>query len=144
MPLVDEATAANRSLTGRDAAGNPLSGAKDEAILESTEAALNAVFADDSEVPDAEDEQAEDQTDDSSVEDDDEDDAGDVAEEEATAPCTYPGGPYAFRAIGDNVGPMAWPSAVPGSEETSTAADLEEFFCDPDVHSVFVLVTNTT
>ena len=68
----------------------------------------------------------------------------DVPEEEVPAPCTYPAGPYAFRSIGDTVGPMAWPSAVPGPDETSTAADLEEFFCDPEVNSVFVLVTNTT
>jgi len=68
----------------------------------------------------------------------------DVPAEESPAPCTYPVGPYAFRSVGDTVGPMAWPSAVPGPDETSTAADLEEFFCDPDVHSVFVLVTNTT
>jgi len=68
----------------------------------------------------------------------------DMAEEEAVAPCTYPSGPYAFRNVGDTVGPMAWPSAVPGPSETSTAADLEEFFCDPDLNSVFVLVTNTT
>jgi hypothetical protein len=68
----------------------------------------------------------------------------DVPEEEAPAPCTYPTGPYAFRNVGDTVAPMAWPSAVPGSSETSTAADLEDYFCDPDVNSVFVLVTNTT
>jgi hypothetical protein len=34
--------------------------------------------------------------------------------------------------------------AIPGPEETSAAADLEDWFCDPDVNSVFILVTNTT
>jgi hypothetical protein len=70
--------------------------------------------------------------------------SADTAVEEAEAPCTYPSGPYAFRRVGDTVAPMAWPAAVPGDDETSPAADLEQFFCDPEVKSVFVLVTNTT
>jgi hypothetical protein len=65
-------------------------------------------------------------------------------EEEAEAPCTFPAGPYAFNAVGDIVGPMTWPSAIAGTEETSDAADLEAFYCDPSVNSIFVQIVTTT
>lgn len=68
----------------------------------------------------------------------------DPVEEEGGGPCIYPEGPHMFRRIGDIVPPMAWPAAVPGSTETSPAADLEEYFCDPEVNSVFIMVTHTS
>jgi len=69
------------------------------------------------------------------------DPAEDTQEEELPPPCDYPSGPYAFNAVGDTVARMVWPDAERGLDET-TGADLEAFYCDPDVHSVFIqLVT---
>jgi hypothetical protein len=68
----------------------------------------------------------------------------DPVEEGGEGPCIYPEGPHMFRSIGNIVPPMAWPSAIPGSTETSIAADLEDYFCDPEVNSVFIMVTHTS
>lgn len=59
-----------------------------------------------------------------------------------TAGCEYPAGPYGFRAEGDTVPAMAWPSAVLGGDET-LPADFEALFCDPAVKSIFIQVTTT-
>lgn len=56
--------------------------------------------------------------------------------------CTYPAGPYAFERFA-TVGPMSWPTAVPGEDEPEGSPDLAEIFCDPEVHSVFIQVTTT-
>jgi hypothetical protein len=56
--------------------------------------------------------------------------------------CNYPAGPYAFERFGV-VGPMNWPSAVPGADEPEGSPNLAEVFCDPEVHSVFIQVTTT-
>jgi len=69
--------------------------------------------------------------------------ADDPVVEDPGSTCTYPSGPYAFSAVGDTVGPMSWPSAVVGADET-LAADLEALHCDPGVHSVFVQIVTTT
>ena len=63
---------------------------------------------------------------------------GDTADESEPA-CTYPEGPYAFSAVGDTVGPMRWPSAFAGVDET-LEADLAVIRCDPAVNSIFVMV----
>jgi hypothetical protein len=59
------------------------------------------------------------------------------AADDAGTPCTYPEGPYAFSTVGDTVGPMRWPSAFAGLDET-LEADLEAIRCDPSVNSIFV------
>lgn len=56
--------------------------------------------------------------------------------------CSYPEGPYEFRRVGDIVGPMSWPSAIAGADET-LEADLEVIRCDPNVHSVFIQIATT-
>lgn len=61
-----------------------------------------------------------------------------------TGSCTYPTGPYAFLAPGNIVGPMAWPSAVKGAEETSTAADFASLRCEPGVKTIMVMIASTT
>ncbi len=68
----------------------------------------------------------------------------DVAEEEAAPPCEYPSGPYAFTAVGDVVGPMSWDSAVARPDDYGRPADLEDLFCDPDVHSIFIQIVTIT
>jgi hypothetical protein len=58
-------------------------------------------------------------------------------------PCTdYPPGPYAFSRLGDTVGPATWPAMIKAPTETSSlaVADLQEFYCDPDVESVIVFI----
>ncbi len=69
--------------------------------------------------------------------------ADDPVEEDPGSGCTYPAGPYAFSAVGNTVGPMRWPSAVVGADETHPA-DLEALHCDPGVNSVFVQIVTTT
>jgi hypothetical protein len=69
--------------------------------------------------------------------------ADDPVVEDPGSTCTYPSGPYAFSTVGDTVGPMRWPSAVIGTDET-LAADLEALHCDPGVHSVFVQIVTTS
>jgi len=71
------------------------------------------------------------------------DPAVDPATEDTGSGCTYPEGPYAFSMVGDTVGPMRWPSAVIGTDE-SLAADLEALHCDPGVNSVFVQIVTTS
>jgi hypothetical protein len=61
----------------------------------------------------------------------------DTVEEDSPPPCTYPDPPYSFTSVGDTVAPMSWPLAVARPDET-TRADLEDFHCDPDVHSIFI------
>jgi len=63
---------------------------------------------------------------------------GDTADD-ASPPCTFPEGPYGFAAVGDTVGPMSWPSAYAGLDET-LEADLSAIHCDPSVNSIFVMV----
>jgi hypothetical protein len=63
--------------------------------------------------------------------------AEDVPEEEPE-PCEYPSGPYAFTAVGDTVAPMSWPSAVARPDDDGHPADLENLYCDADVHSIFI------
>ena len=58
---------------------------------------------------------------------------------EETAPCTYPPGPYGFNTLGNIVGPMNWPSAISGSEET-LPADFAVLQCDESVQSIIVLI----
>jgi hypothetical protein len=53
--------------------------------------------------------------------------------------CEYPPGPYGFRAVGNTVADMSWPSALAGADET-LAADLEAIRCDPSVRSIFIQV----
>jgi hypothetical protein len=69
--------------------------------------------------------------------------ADDPIVEDPGGDCTYPAGPYAFSAVGNTVGPMRWPSAVAGPDET-LAADLEALFCDPSVNSIFVQIVTTS
>lgn len=56
-----------------------------------------------------------------------------------TGDCIYPTGPYAFSAVGNTVGPMTWPTAVAGTDET-LAADLRALHCDPSVKSIFIQI----
>lgn len=63
---------------------------------------------------------------------------GDAADD-ANPSCTFPEGPYAFNAAGDTVGPMSWPSAYAGLDETLDA-DLAAIRCDPSVNSIFVFI----
>ena len=58
---------------------------------------------------------------------------------ETTPSCPYPDGPYDFSGEGDIVGPMNWPNALSGADET-LAADLAAIRCDPNVHSIFVQI----
>ncbi|MBW2261715.1 MAG: hypothetical protein JRG91_07045 [Deltaproteobacteria bacterium] len=58
---------------------------------------------------------------------------------EETAPCTYPSGPYSFSMVGSIAGPMSWPSAISGSEET-LPADFAVLQCDESVQSIIVLI----
>jgi hypothetical protein len=44
--------------------------------------------------------------------------------------------------MNQTVGPMSWPMAAAG-DDAEGIADLPTFFCDPDVHSVFIQVTTT-
>lgn len=74
---------------------------------------------------------------------DEDTDAEDLIEEEPEPPCVYPEGPYLFTAVGDTVAPMRWPDAVARPDETGPA-DLEELYCDPDVHSIFIMTALTT
>jgi hypothetical protein len=67
--------------------------------------------------------------------------AADAAPDE---PCTYPAGPYALHAVGDTVGPMVWPTAIRGEDETTAAADLRVLHCDPDIESIFIHVAADT
>jgi hypothetical protein len=67
----------------------------------------------------------------------------DPVEEEAEPPCDYPSGPYAFTAVGDVVGPMRWPTSIARPDDTGPA-DLEDLFCDPDVHSIFIQLVTIT
>lgn len=53
--------------------------------------------------------------------------------------CPYPEGPYDFSGEGDVVGPMNWPNAFAGADET-LAADLAALRCDPNIHSIFVQI----
>jgi len=69
---------------------------------------------------------------------------GEVPEEELPPPCVYPSGPYAFTAVGDTVAPMSWLSAVARPDESGRPADLEDLYCDPDVHSIFIQIVTTT
>ena len=69
--------------------------------------------------------------------------ADDPVAEDTGGECTYPAGPYAFNAVGNTVGPMRWPSAVAGPDET-LAADLEALFCDPGVNSIFIQIVTTS
>ena len=62
---------------------------------------------------------------------------------EETPACEYPTGSYSFSRVGDLVGPMSWPSAVSGSDETSPA-DFEALYCDESVQSIFVLISTPT
>jgi hypothetical protein len=59
--------------------------------------------------------------------------------------CVYPEGPYGFSAVGQTAGPMAWPSSIKGAEELMDLdhADLEVFFCDPEVQSIIVVIATT-
>ena len=59
-----------------------------------------------------------------------------------TTECPFPDGPYAFSQNG-TVGPMSWPSAVAGADETM-AADLAVIRCDTNVHSIFVQISATS
>jgi hypothetical protein len=68
----------------------------------------------------------------------------DLLEEEPEPPCIYPEGPYLFTAVGDTVAPMSWPDAVARPDEGTAPADLEEFYCDEDVHSIFIMTALTT
>jgi len=63
----------------------------------------------------------------------------DTFEEEPVEECMYPEGPYAFDAVGNVVGPMAWPTAVAGIDET-LAADLAALHCDPSIKSIFIQI----
>ncbi|MBW2261709.1 MAG: hypothetical protein JRG91_07015 [Deltaproteobacteria bacterium] len=63
---------------------------------------------------------------------------GDAADD-SSPPCSFPEGPYAFNMEGDTVGPMSWPSALAGLDET-LAADLAVMHCDPSVNSIFVML----
>ena len=69
-------------------------------------------------------------------------DEGNPQPDTGTTECPFPEGPYAFSQ-NSTVGPMSWPSAVAGSEET-LAANLAAIRCDPDVHSIFVQISATT
>jgi hypothetical protein len=64
--------------------------------------------------------------------------------EEDTGPveCTYPTGPYDFD-VNQIVEPMSWSGAA-SVDGDGTGADLETFFCDPEVSSIFIYVGNTT
>jgi hypothetical protein len=67
----------------------------------------------------------------------------DVPEEEPE-PCEYPSGPYAFTEVGDTVADMRWPSAVARPDDYGRPADLENLYCDADVHSVFIQFVTIT
>ena len=68
-------------------------------------------------------------------------DEGGTGVDTAPSECPYPDGPYAFSQ-NSVVGPMSWPSAVAGADETLSAA-LAEIRCDPTVNSVFVQISAT-
>ncbi len=63
----------------------------------------------------------------------------DTVADDGSSTCTYPTGPYAFSAVGNTVGPMTWPSALAGIDE-SLPASLEALHCDPGVKSIFVQI----
>jgi hypothetical protein len=60
-----------------------------------------------------------------------------------TPACEYPTGPYGFNRVGDIVGPMTWPSAISGSEET-LPADFEVLQCDESVQSIIVFLATSS
>jgi hypothetical protein len=71
------------------------------------------------------------------------DTAPDPVEEDPGEPCTgYPPEPWGFEAVGQTPGPAAWPSSLKGSTEISALAhaDLQQFYCDPEVESVLVFL----
>jgi hypothetical protein len=72
-----------------------------------------------------------------------EDPTVDTVEDDGSTSCTFPTGPYGFSAVGNTVGPMAWPSAVAGMDEL-LAADLNALHCDPSVNSIFVQIVATS
>ena len=62
---------------------------------------------------------------------------------EETPACEYPAGPYGFSMVGQVVGPMTWPSAISGSEET-LPADFAVLQCDESVQSIIVIISTTS
>ncbi len=67
---------------------------------------------------------------------------GDTDVDEADADpdgCGYPAAPYAFER-GGTLAPMSWPEAVAGVD-TVGEADLAAMHCDPEVNSIFLLVS---
>lgn len=70
-------------------------------------------------------------------------DAGDggVFEEDTGPVCTYPTGPYGFN-VDQTIEPMSWSGAASVGGD-GTGADFEEFYCDPEVSSIFIFVGNT-
>lgn len=68
-------------------------------------------------------------------------DTGPEVEEDTGPVCTYPTGPYNFN-VDQTVEPMSWSGAADVGGD-GTRADLEEFYCDPEVSSIFIFVGNT-
>jgi len=62
---------------------------------------------------------------------------------EETPACSYPPGPYGFNMVGNIVGPMTWPSAISGSEET-LPADFAVLQCDEEVQSIIIFLATST
>lgn len=66
----------------------------------------------------------------------------DLSGDDPSTSCTYPDPPYEF-SVGSTVAPMRWTS-TDGQLEETMEADLEAFYCDPAINSIFLIVTNTT
>ena len=62
---------------------------------------------------------------------------------EETPACEYPAGPYGFNMVGQIAGPMTWPSAISGSEET-LPADFAVLQCDESVQSIIVMISTSS